>query len=189
MRCGKCEDGMNPDIFNKFEQVLSGHFQCRQDKGNMLYLGTPYQMTFACGGEQKGFWILDTETREMEYIQNKNKKFFSIVYNDEENTYDKFISRTHKEYKDAYVKIYVTHKEKPYILDKLIDTLYQSGVFSLNVVDNMDDTFNFDDDDKADMTKSTLELLFEEIDSNETLKNKKDVKDLIKELYMESLTV
>lgn len=189
MRGVKYEDGMNPDIFNKFEQVLSGHFHCKQDKGNILYLGTPYQMTFSCVGEQKGFWILDTETREMEYIQNKNKKFFSIVYNDEENTYDKFISRTHKEYKDAYVKIYVTHKEKPYILDKLIDTLYQSGVFSLNVVDNMDDTFNFDDDDKADMTKSTLELLFEEIDSNETLKNKKDVKDLIKELYMESLTV
>jgi len=31
--------------------------------------------------------------------------------------------------------------------------------------------------------------LFEEIDNNETLKNKKEVKDLIKELYMESLSV
>jgi len=185
----KWHDGMNPDLFKKFEQVLSGHFHCKQDKGNILYLGTPYQITFSDVGEQKGFWILDTDTREMEYIQNKKRMFYTIVYNDLDNKYDKFISKNHKKYKDSYVKIYVTNKDHPYILDKVIDTLYNSGVFSLNVIEDMGSTFDFEENETADMTKTTLELLFEEIDNNENVNNPKAVKEMIKELYMESLTV
>ena len=73
-----------------------------REASNILYLGTPYQITFSDVGEQKGFWILDTDTREMEYIQNKKRMFYTIVYNDLDNNYNNFISKNHKKYNRIY---------------------------------------------------------------------------------------
>ena len=37
---------------------------------NIYYMGTQYQITFADLSETKGFHILDTNTREIEFIEN-----------------------------------------------------------------------------------------------------------------------
>ncbi len=39
--------GMEAGIFSRYEQVISGHFHCRQEKDNIYYLGTQYQITFS----------------------------------------------------------------------------------------------------------------------------------------------
>jgi DNA repair exonuclease SbcCD nuclease subunit len=186
----KYDGGMSPKNFSRFEQVLSGHFHCKQEKGNIIYLGAPYQITFSDVNEPKGFWILDTDTRELEFIKNEQKLFYTLSYDDTKYDYSKFITENHSKYRDTYVKIYVINKEKPYILDRVIDSLYNSGVYDLSIVEDVDNTIiNSIDNQKADITKSTLELIYEEVDNLEDIKDSNIVKQLIKELYMESLTV
>ena len=187
----KYDGGMNPKIFKRFEQVLSGHFHCKQERGNIIYLGAPYQITFSDVNEPKGFWILDTDTRELEFIKNKNKMFHILTYDDSKYDYTKFISKKHSEFKDVYVKIYVVNKEHPYILDRVIDSLYNSGVYDLSIVEDVDNTLLLDknsENQKTDITKSTLELIYEEVDSINDVKDSNKIKEIIKELYMESLT-
>ena len=36
------EDGMDIDIFDKFDKVYSGHYHTRSDNGKIYYLGNPY---------------------------------------------------------------------------------------------------------------------------------------------------
>tara|TARA_Y100000310_G_scaffold113783_1_gene112240 strand:+ start:59 stop:1126 length:1068 start_codon:yes stop_codon:yes gene_type:complete len=186
----KYDGGMNPKIFKRFEQVLTGHFHCKQEKGNIIYLGAPYQITFSDVNEPKGFWILDTDTRELEFIDNKQCLFYTLSYDDTKYDYEKFISKKHPMYKDTYVKIYIINKEKPYILDRVIDSLYDSGVYNLSIVEDIENTINVAEENrqKADITKSTLELIYEEVDCLKDVKDSNVVKKLIKELYMESLT-
>jgi DNA repair exonuclease SbcCD nuclease subunit len=178
--------GTDPKTFSRFEQVLSGHFHCRQERGNIIYMGTPYQITFSDSGEAKGFWILDTATREIEFIDNPECMFYSLSYDDEKNDYTKFISDKHPHFKDKYVKLYVENKTNPYILDRVVDTLYSSGVYNLTIVDDMG--VENRDVEAADATKSTLEIIMEEIDIREDIKNKDVVKGLVKEVYMETIT-
>ena len=70
-----------PD-YDKYKKVFSGHFHTRQEKNNVLYTGTPYQMNF---GEldQKGVHILDTETGKTEFIKNKKDLFMKIIIDEE----------------------------------------------------------------------------------------------------------
>ena len=113
-----------------------------------------------------------------------------MSYDDSKHDYDDFISKQHPKYKNAYVKIYVINKEKPYVLDRVIDSLYNSGVYDLSVIEDIDNTLDENlEGQKADITKSTLELIYEEVDGLKDVKNKNKIKDMIKELYMGSLTV
>jgi DNA repair exonuclease SbcCD nuclease subunit len=181
----KYDGGMDPSIFSRFEQVLSGHFHCRQERGNIIYLGSPYQMTFSDVNDIKGYWILDTDTRELEFIPNRDKMFHNLSYDDETNDYSKFISKKHNKYKDSYVKLYVLRKDHPHILDRVIDSLYNSGVYDLTVVEDEMDIQDDSQPDSSDMTKSTLELILDEVDK--TTDDPARIKSLIQEIYMESL--
>jgi hypothetical protein len=141
-------------------------------------------------GEKKGFYILDTDTRELEFVENKKQMFYNIKYDDVASNYDKFIQKTHPKYKDSYVKIYILNKEKPHVLDRVIDSLYNSGVYNLTIVEDIDTTFNNTEDiSESDMSKSTLELILDEVDKMKDIRNPDKVKKLLKELYMESLKV
>lgn len=187
LRGHKFEGGMDPQQLSRFEQVLSGHFHCRQERGNVMYLGNPYQITFSDSGENKGFWILDTETREMEFVKNPSVMFHSLSYDDEAKDYTKFINGTHSVFKNKYVKIYVHKKKNPYILDRVVDSLYNSGVYSLTIVDDTD-RLDKGEVEAADVTKSTLEIILEEVDSREDVTNKEGVKKIIREIYMEAIS-
>ena len=65
MRGVDFQGGMDKDPFDRYEKVLSGHFHCRQEKENVYYMGTQYQITFSDLHEKKGFHVLDTESRDI----------------------------------------------------------------------------------------------------------------------------
>ena len=59
---------LNVSDFNKFDMVLSGHYHRPGIYKNIKYLGSPYQMTFADIDDVKGFYVLDTDTKDIEFI-------------------------------------------------------------------------------------------------------------------------
>ena len=79
-------EGLSPKVFEKFEYVFSGHFHHKSDNGTVYYLGNPYQITWSDYKDPRGFHIFDTETRELEFIQNPYEIFHKIYYDDEKTT-------------------------------------------------------------------------------------------------------
>ena len=182
LRGVKHRGGMSPDIFKRFEKVLSGHFHCKQSQGNIHYLGTQYEITFSDHGEPKGFHVLDTETREIEYIENPNRMFHKLKYSDD----DTYTGAFYNQYTNKYVKVFVSSKKNPVKFDKFLESLYNSQVANLTIVEE-DDL----DQEKVDidMKKDTLTLIQDEVDSLNCDGDKEKIKKMIRDLYMESLTL
>jgi DNA repair exonuclease SbcCD nuclease subunit len=55
----KLEHGLEATDTISFKRIYSGHIHIRQEKGNVLYVGTPYQMDRGDSGNTKGFYVLD----------------------------------------------------------------------------------------------------------------------------------
>ena len=187
MRGVKYDGGMNPKIFDRYEQVFTGHFHCRQEHGNIYYMGTQYQITFADLHEQKGFHIFDTDTREIEFIANPHKMFHAVRYNDENGPVDS--NKFDCEYLNgAYVKLYVEEKNHPYSFERFMDKLYDCGVAKITVVEEYDNS-NWTQEEIVDLAQDTVTLINAEVDLLEEVKDKDRMKRLIKDLYMESLSL
>lgn len=91
----ECYGGISSKIFNKFEKVVSGHFHIPSQKGNIVYVGSPYQMDFGDYNSKRGFY--EFEDGELKFIEfneyPKFKIFFhdNILYNEIENNNIKII--------------------------------------------------------------------------------------------------
>ena len=74
--------GMDTDAFSDFDLVVSGHFHHRHSRGNITYMGNPYEITWSDYKDPRGFAIYDTVKRDLEYINNPNRIFHKIYYDD-----------------------------------------------------------------------------------------------------------
>ena len=187
MRGVKFDGGMDAKLFNRFERVFSGHFHCRQERDNIYYMGTQYQITFTDLNETKGFHILDTDTRDTTFIENPYKMFHTVQYNDENGVVD--IDAYDCGYlKGAYIKLFVEHKEHPYSFERFMDKLYDCGVAKITVVEDVINSA-WTKEEIVDLAQDTVTLINNEIDSMEEVKDKDKMKRLVRDLYMESLSL
>ena len=82
----------------------------------------------------------------------------------------------------------VEHKEHPYSFDRFIDKMYDAGVAKITTVEEALDIS--DDDEKIiDLAQDTVTLINNEVDNIEEVKDKAKMKKIIKDLYMESLSI
>ena len=178
-------NGIRPETFKRYEQVLSGHFHCRQQKNNIYYMGTQYQITFGDLKEKKGFHVFDTDTKEIEFIENPYKMFHTLTYDESsvENESEDF-----NYLKDSYIKLFVESKKDPYTFDRFIDKLYEAGVAKITIVEELTDS-EWTKEEIVDLAQDTVTLINNEIDSIEEIKDKSRMKRLVKDLYMESLSL
>lgn len=74
----KVEKGLNPEDLNEYKRIYSGHIHIRQQKGNMLYTGTPYQMDRGDLGNTRGFYVLNVEKPEIDekFVKNTHSPVF-----------------------------------------------------------------------------------------------------------------
>ena len=179
--------GMDKDPFDRYEKVLSGHFHCRQEKENVYYMGTQYQITFSDLHEKKGFHVLDTESRDIEFIENPHMMFYCLTYNDSSGPLD-LDSLNFSNMKNAFVKIYIEHKKHPYSFDRYMDKLYEAGVSKITTVDDANNS-SWQQEEIVDLAQDTVTLINNEVDQLEEVKDKSKLKKLIKDLYMESLSL
>ena len=184
MRGVNFRHGMSDKLLQRFEMVLSGHFHSKSTKNNVYYLGTQYQITFSDLNDIKGFHVLDTETRELEFVENKRRKFYHIQYDDTDP--ESLSNIDYSFYKDCYVKVIVKNKNKRKIFDSFLDTLYKNKVIDITVLEDMSDFLI--EEETIDMAKDTLTIINDEIDSDVDIEEKDKIKEIIRDLYMEGLS-
>jgi DNA repair exonuclease SbcCD nuclease subunit len=184
-----CDHGMDVGVFKDFEQVYSGHFHHPSEYSNIRYLGAPYEMTWSDYNGRRGFHILDTETRDLKWIENPFKVFHKIDYDDSDMTIDDIANLNTNGIQDAYIKVIVKNRNNPYIHDLFINKLTDGGAAD---VKSIEDTLNIENEgveDILDETQDTKDILHSFIDSMETNVNKLNIKKLIDELYIEAQNV
>ncbi len=185
------DHGMDAKLFDKFDVVMSGHFHHKSSKGNVHYLGTPYEMTWSDYNDPKGFHIFDTDTRSLTFVENPYKLFRKWFYDDTKWEGPEHLDTLNfDEVKDTFVKVVVKNKNNPYWFDLYIDRLEKAGVIDLQVVD---DHLHLDLEDDGDITndaEDTLTILRKVIDGIEhNTVPKKELDLFLTTLYNEALYV
>jgi DNA repair exonuclease SbcCD nuclease subunit len=182
-----CESGIDKQSLSKYDVVLTGHFHHKSTDGNITYVGTPYEMTWADWNDPKGFHIFDTETREMNFVKNPFSMFHKITYDDGKTTFEDWKEYDFSKLKECYVKVVVLNKQNPFLFDHVIDSLYKAGVSDLSIVEDFTDV-NVDlDQDIIDQAEDTITILSKYIDNLTLDVEPEKLKTLMRELYVEAL--
>lgn len=182
-----CESGIDKQSLSKYDVVLTGHFHHKSTDGNITYVGTPYEMTWADWNDPKGFHIFDTETREMNFVKNTFSMFHKITYDDGKTTFEDWKEYDFSKLKECYVKVVVLNKQNPFLFDHVIDSLYKAGVSDLSIVEDFTDV-NVDlDQDIIDQAEDTITILSKYIDNLTLDVEPEKLKTLMRELYVEAL--
>ena len=176
------EDGMDVNIFSKFEKVYSGHFHTRSTDGKIYYLGNPYEMYWNDVNDKRGFHIFDTETLTHTPINNPYKLFYNIYYEDTPHqTFDS------TEYTNKLVKVIVRKKTNTKQFEKFIDKLYSSNVQDLKIIENF--VFQENENFEIDEEENTLSILNRYIDESEFEYDKNIIKGIFQDLYRQACEV
>jgi len=182
-------EGMESSVFSKFDMVCSGHYHHRSSRGNIHYLGCPYEMTWSDYNDPKGFHIFDTKTRHLTFIENPYRMFHKIVYDDGNKTLPDIIDQDFSKYKNTFIKVIVKTKNNPYWFDLFIDKLEKSDIVNIQVVD---DNLNLNletDDSIIDEAEDTLTILHKYVENLDLQTNKAELDVLLRSLYEEALSV
>lgn len=171
------EHGMDASMFKKYKAVYSGHYHHKSSKGNIHYLGAPYEMTWVDYQDPKGFHVLDTNTLQLDFIQNPLIMHEKIHYNGEKV----------KKVEGKIVKVIVHDRADTKKFDAFVKSI---GDAEVKVID---EHLNFDPIDiKDQMTKQTTEvgdtmnILSDYVGKLDLNVDKRRLNTLLKELYTEA---
>ena len=176
------EDGMDIDIFDKFDKVYSGHYHTRSDNGKIYYLGNPYEMFWNDVNDPRGFTIFDTETTDHFHVDNPYRMFYNVYY--EDTPHQLFDA---SEYKDKIVKVIVRKKTEQKKFEKFLDKLYSVGVHELKIVENF--AIQESEEFEVEETENTISILNRYIDESDMDCDKSVVKGILQKIYSEACEV
>ena len=182
-------DGEDPELFGKFDVVLTGHYHHKSNRGNIHYLGSPMQFDWHDYNDPKGFHIFDTDTREIDFIENPLVIFKKIWYNDHDKTMDEVVyDFNFDSYAGCFVKLIIEEKTNPYWFDIFVENLEAVGVSDLQIVE---DHMNFDmmaDEDIVSETEDTFTIFKKTIEQMDNV-DKEGLVGIISEIYQEALSM
>lgn len=122
------DHGMDHKQFLNYDLVLSGHYHTRSAKDNVIYTGTPYELTWGDWNDPKGFWILDTSSLKVEFIRNPNTLHTKLEYSDGCDYDPSFVT-------EHYVKLVVQTKTNQKKFDAFVEKLSSLRPHELKIIE------------------------------------------------------
>jgi DNA repair exonuclease SbcCD nuclease subunit len=181
------QGGLDRIKLNKYDVVLSGHFHHKSTADNIVYVGTPGEITWSDYDDERGFHVFDTTDRSLKFIKNPYTIFKKIFYNDIDQTFEYWKDFDFSSFKETYVKIVVINKTNPYLFDNVLDNLYKIGTHDISIVEDFNDVTSDIDDDIVDQAEDTMTILSKYIDNLPMSVEPDKLKTLMRELYVEAL--
>ena len=176
------EDGHDSLPFKKFTKTFSGHYHTRSNDCKIFYLGNPYEMYWNDCNDTRGFHIFDTDTLELEPVNNPYQMYRVIRYEDTPRQLFRF-----QDYKDLIVKVVVFQKSNKKEYERFIDALSAAGPYDIKIVEKIDGSQL--DDTLVEESEDTLTLLDKFVDDLETDLEKPKIKSIMRNIYQEACEV
>jgi len=189
-----CDHGIKTiQLLDKSKFVISGHFHYREHRtypegGSILYLGSPYELDFGDRDHAKGVTILNTDTFEVELIENtvtpkhKKVKISDLI---EGNIKLEDISST---ISNNFISLCIDKNIKPQALDLMISKFNQYKPLHIRTDFNIFENVQLSATDAENFSIDVETALHEFVELLETEVNKKDILDKCLDLYKLSLT-
>jgi DNA repair exonuclease SbcCD nuclease subunit len=184
-----CEHGVEPKDFKRFKRVISGHFHTVSKHLNCTMVGTPYHITWGDvqDGNNRGFWVLDTDTDDFELVKNDDHlTLFSVIEYDQKEKYD---DESFKDYEGTIVKVLVKEKADPKHYKKFVDLLAKCKFLDYKIIDTTMVEIEKVEISEEVLSLDTLSAMNAFIDGQSDEMNKDAVKNLAKSIYMEAMSV
>lgn len=182
-----CKDGMDKNVFDRFELVMSGHFHAKSNYGSIHYLGSQMEFFWNDCGDKKYFHVFDTETRELTPVHNDVTIYEKIYYDHEKIGDWKFKDLRYLDNK--FVKVIVINKGSALEFERFIDRIQQQKIHELKIAEDFKDFLGenvSDDNIKVDDTQT---LVYNYIDNVSTDLDKDRIKAEISTLMTEAQTM
>jgi DNA repair exonuclease SbcCD nuclease subunit len=143
------QHGNSIETYQDYTAVYSGHIHYRQKKGKLRMVGTPYQLTRSDSNNSKGFDLVDLETMNETFFENKVSPKF-VKYN-LSNLYNTRLGDLKSEIKNNFVDLYVPASiASSNALSKLINKIQK---ISRKIEPNIYDEETFLDRDFYDLNE------------------------------------
>jgi len=145
---------LNISDFKNFKKVFSGHYHVSSQNSNIKYLGSPMQFTFNEINQTTGFYVYDSKTLKLDFIEFNNYPKH-VIFNE---NYDP----SESEIKNNNVKLIFT---KDYGFDKntsIINNITAKKPNSLKIVYfDLNDTMTNENIEDSLLVKSKQDILFD----------------------------
>ncbi len=182
----KDKSSFEPSYFSNYKKVYTGHYHRRQEKHNIQYVGSPYQLSFGeAGDDNKGFVVFEPSTGKEEFVKYTGAPTYYQI------DYDTLMNEgvEPEKVKNAFIKIDINKKIENF--SKLRNTLYKAGAIEINPNFKPSvEVDEFDEEVRVEIDKSIEVMLYEFVKSKsfyygkEKLDNNKLV-DMLKEIQSE----
>jgi DNA repair exonuclease SbcCD nuclease subunit len=156
----ECLDGLDRNVFSNYKLVIAGHFHEKSKQGNIMYVGSPTQHDYGDVQSERGFYIFDTVTYDMEFIENPYTLYTRIEYTDSLQIKDT------PDVENKYVSIIMPPKYDELRYQKFLDELL---TFSPLAVIGTRARVKIQKEDNEDEVEETTSLTDEEIESLENM--------------------
>ena len=173
--------GLSIDAYSNFDMVFSGHYHTKSKRKNVLYVGTPFEQTWADYNDPKGFHVFDTSSHKVTFVRNPSVLFRKCEY-DDLNTEP--LDPTNLV--GAYVKVIVVNKTDPYKFEKFITQIISQAPADLKISE-ADIAFHGVEVEEEMKLEDTPTLMKKFIDQCETPLSKDKLKLNLNRLYTEAL--
>ena len=178
-------EGLDPTLFQKFDLAFSGHYHHRSTKGNITYLGNPYELTWQDYNDPRGFHIFDLSDRSLQFVENPYTMFERFEYDDTGFDPDG-IDTSFAESK--YVKVVVVNKTDLYKFDKFMARVYNNNPYEVKIIEDFSEFNEGAVSSEIDL-EDTMDVLNNYIDSIQTDSDKEKIKTYLKSLYTEAVNM
>lgn len=181
------QEGHDRALFKHYKQVFSGHFHTRSHQANISYIGTPYQLTWSDANTSNGFVVFDTQTLTWEYIDNPDRYYYYVTYDDSNPTNTTNVDLLNLE--NSYVKLIVNSKSKPFLFNNFINRIFGKHPADVKIIDQqLIDLSNKTIVKQDGQVKQTIDLITDYINNSEVT-DKQQLITLMQSLYNEALTM
>lgn len=179
-----CEHGFDKSIFDRYDQVYSGHFHTVSTDGRIFYISNPFQTNWSDYNLDKGFRIFDTTTRDLDFISNPYEVYAKIAYEDSTD----IVAFDYEEYRDKIVRVYIqsfsrlNQNKFNLFMEKL-----NAVVFSADVIE-VDETSIIGEDGEIEYVDNhqLIDIYIDDVIQNPNI-DKVVLKSMFLDMYNEAL--
>lgn len=173
--------GMDAELLSNYDEVFSGHYHTKSKKGNIRYLGVPYEMTWSDYDDEKGFYVMDTDTKELTFVRNPFILHKKITYN---NNSEELIHSI-EEYENCFIKVNVIGKDDSEKYELFLTHLYNVNPVDVSITES---SINNDIEIENLDVEDSLSILLRSVKSvDDDAIDVNILSDMVIELHTESL--
>jgi len=170
----KNDDKIDVEDFNGYKNVYSGHIHILQRNKNFTFVGSIHEMDRNDMDNQKGIFILDTDTESEKFIPNDISPKFRKIYIMEENDIDSLDNISTKDYIDLYISnsLLISNRK----LRRKLELMLETGNFAS--VEYIDDINTTEDNE------NTKQSIINESENGDIPKIQLEYKDIIRDYIL-----